>query len=67
MDTHELCVHNGERSFKCDICNGGFTSKKDLNRHISSVHEGKRPLKCELCGSSFKEKGKLKPHILDGF
>ena len=56
MDTHELCVHNGERSFKCDICNGGFTSKKDLNRHISSVHEGKRPLNVKFVYQALKKR-----------
>ena len=28
-------VHEGKKPFKCNICDAGFVSKGDLNRHIA--------------------------------
>ncbi len=34
---HLRTVHLKERRFKCDICQEGFTSNKDLSRHSGTI------------------------------
>ena len=62
-DLHQLLVHGGKTSFKCDICDKVFSLKGNLKKHTDSAHEGKKPFKCNICTSSFSEKGSLNRHI----
>ena len=34
-------VHEGQKPFKCSICNSSYTRKIALKKHIKSVHENK--------------------------
>ena len=47
-------VHEGNKSFQCELC--VFTTQKncDLHKHKSEVHEGEKPHQCtEVRFSSF--------------
>ena len=37
-----LSVHEGKNPYNCSYCNGGFSRKDNLKKHIVSVHEGKK-------------------------
>ena len=63
LDRHISCVHEGEKPFKCDICESNFALKSDLNRHVSNVHEKKKPFECTICKSSFTSFYILKTHV----
>ena len=55
-----------EKNFKCDFCqitSLGFTTEKNLSRHIEEVHEGIRNYKCNLCDKAFYRKWDLNQHI----
>ena len=45
MKTHIASVHNGEKPFKCDICDVTFAQKGHMKNHISSIHEREGSLK----------------------
>ena len=47
----------------CDICNKTFSSKSNLNSHISSVHNNIREYLCKTCDKTFSRHSKLKRHI----
>ena len=49
-------VHEGKKSFECDVCFAVLKSKVGLERHISAVHEEKKPFKCGICDNSFSQK-----------
>jgi len=41
LNTHILTTgHEGNKQFKCGICNASFGEKGSLNKHVSRVHEG---------------------------
>ena len=56
-------VHERIENFKCVLCSKNFSSKRNLNNHISSVHEGLKNHKCETCGKAFSQLHHLKGHI----
>ena len=56
-------VREKKKSFKCKICNAGFSLKAPLKRHVNSVHKGRKPFKCNVCDASFSQKGHLNEHI----
>ena len=51
------------KSFKCSICNSGFTSNQGLSVHFAATHEGENPFKVQVCEANFTEAVKLKSHL----
>ena len=49
LNKHVTSVHEGKKSFKCEVCHYRSSQKDDLKKHIAAVHEGKKPFKCEVC------------------
>ena len=45
------------------MCNFKCTSKRNLNRHVSSVLKEKKPYKCELCEKSFAVIPYMRNHV----
>ena len=51
LDKHIMGVHEGEKPFKCELCEYTSTNKQHLSQHFQAVHEGKIPSHCQCCGS----------------
>ena len=49
LKEYSTSVHEGKKSFKCDICSATFTQKWYLMANSVSSHEGKKPFKCDIC------------------
>ena len=45
MKKHMLSIHEGNKAFKCETCDNGFSKKANMNEHIPSIHEGKKSFK----------------------
>ena len=56
-------LHEGRKSFKCDICDYSSLHKQNLKKHIESVHEKTKPFKCDICDYRCSHKHHLKIHI----
>jgi uncharacterized Zn-finger protein len=55
--------HRGrERLFSCSLCNKGFTSRSNLDKHIRA-HTGERPYSCEVCNKLFAQRSNLNKHL----
>ena len=66
MKKHIASVHDGTRSFKCEICGYCFSEKSHLIRHLSDIHgkvEKRMIFECEFCGSKHYDMKKLKNHV----
>ena len=51
------------KQFLCYICNGKFTSDRNILWHMKSVHKGQKPFLCFICDQRFAMKRRLKEHI----
>ena len=58
-----VCVYEGKKTFKCNICAASFAQKEKLKTHVTSVHEMKKPFKCNICDTSFVCKRNLNQHV----
>lgn len=54
-------IHNGERPFKCCICDKDFAQREALKVHYRS-HTGEKPYVCKICGKGFATKSRQKDH-----
>ena len=54
--------NEGNKIFKCDLCNKCFDEKRNLRRHKNKVH-GEKKHKCETCGKAFSSTTELKRHV----
>ncbi|KAK8741848.1 hypothetical protein OTU49_002423 [Cherax quadricarinatus] len=48
--------------FFCSVCQKGFRSKLDVERHLRT-HTGEKPFKCPYCPHRSATKGNLKAHM----
>ncbi len=44
MNNHIASNHNGEKTFKCKLCDKCYVAKNGLGAHMVSFHEGKNLL-----------------------
>ena len=49
LNVHIATVHEGKKSFGCDVCHYLTTQHGHLNVHIDTVHEGKKSFGCDVC------------------
>ncbi|XP_046455032.1 zinc finger protein 236-like isoform X2 [Daphnia pulex] len=56
-------VHTGERPYKCDQCNRGFSQKNSLVSHQKAIHGREKPYQCTLCPYASSQKGNLRAHV----
>lgn len=61
LKTHVATMHLGAASFKCDVCERQYRTKKSLNQH-KKIHLPDRPNKCSTCGHGFISQNDLKRH-----
>ncbi|XP_053387483.1 zinc finger protein 271-like isoform X2 [Mercenaria mercenaria] len=61
-DTVQQRKQNGERPYKCDICDKAFTNSQNLTTH-QIIHSGERPYKCDICDKAFTESCNLTRHL----
>ena len=65
LNRHIESVHEGKKSFKCNVYDTAFSEKSTLNGHIESVHDRKKPFQCNICDSCFSKN--MNRHILNQF
>ena len=54
-------VHEGSKTFKCDVCLKLFTNKSKLESHYRT-HTGEKPFVCRICDKRFSQKSNLVTH-----
>jgi hypothetical protein len=62
IDEKKKNILEGNRSFKCKICNTSFRATTNLKKHIALVHEGKKLFKHKTSDFSFQSKKDLEVH-----
>jgi KRAB domain-containing zinc finger protein len=59
---HKRGVH-GPKTFVCEQCGTGFSTKGAMERHTDTVHLRKKRCRCETCGKEFPFLNTLNYHI----
>ena len=66
LKTHIKLVHEGNKWFKCNLCEYETVQKSTLDRHKISVHEGIKTgikaFKCNMCEFETAQKSNLNRH-----
>ncbi|XP_067951058.1 zinc finger protein 652-B-like [Watersipora subatra] len=55
--------HNGQRDFKCGVCEFFGYTFTDIRKHIERRHSEWKNTLCEKCGTRFKSNASLQAHI----
>ena len=61
LKTH-FRLHEGIKSYLCDICGKSFTQSSGLRQH-KITHTKEKSFECTTCGKSFGKKSNLERHI----
>ena len=60
---HISVVHEGEKTYECEICDDTFTQKSGLEVHMDRIHEQKTlKIECPICGAQLT-KSDLAVHV----
>ena len=60
---HISVVHEGEKTYECEICDDTFTQKSGLEVHMDRIHEKKTlKIECPICGAQLT-KSDLAVHV----
>ena len=59
---HEDALGHGYKEFICEICNRGFRSPEDPDKHIEEDHYPK-PFKCETCPATYRTENLRAQHM----
>ena len=43
MKDHVSSVHEGKKTFKCEVYNDSCSGKSSLNQHVALVYGGRKP------------------------
>ena len=62
-DLFNICVCQGMKGHKCEVCSREFTLSANLKRHML-IHNSIRPFQCHVCFKSFIQKQTLKTHMI---
>ncbi|XP_060070268.1 uncharacterized protein LOC132550246 [Ylistrum balloti] len=54
--------HNGQRDYKCGVCDFYGYTFTDIRKHIERKHADIKTLVCDKCGSAFKSESILREH-----
>ncbi|KAL3883735.1 hypothetical protein ACJMK2_029970 [Sinanodonta woodiana] len=54
--------HNGQRDYKCGVCDFFGYTFTDIRKHIERKHTDMKSLFCEKCGVAFKSEAQLRDH-----
>ena len=46
---HYKSVHEGKKTFSCNLSDTSFAESHKLIDHVASVHEGNELFKCDTC------------------
>ncbi|XP_062600748.1 uncharacterized protein LOC134262385 isoform X2 [Saccostrea cucullata] len=58
--------HNGQKDYKCGVCEFYGYTFTDIRKHIERKHSDVKSHVCEKCGSIFKTDSLLKEHLKNG-
>lgn len=61
--TSSVCILQGMKGHKCEVCSREFTLSANLKRHML-IHNSVRPFQCHVCFKSFIQKQTLKTHMI---
>lgn len=54
--------HNGQKDYKCGVCDFYGYTFTDIRKHIERRHADIKTLVCDKCGSAFKSEALLREH-----
>ena len=64
LSYHILNTHFNQSVHKCSVCERGFDTKSDLEKHIKTAHvEERESFQCDKCPKSFKSLLGLNLHV----
>jgi hypothetical protein len=52
-----------KKTFTCELCNKGFSTKSNLKQHTRSIHDNTIAFNCNKCDKVFNQKSNFKYHI----
>ncbi|SPP77515.1 transcriptional repressor CTCF [Drosophila guanche] len=55
-------THEGERCYRCNLCEYASVSKRHLDSHML-IHLDEKPFACEMCPQTFRQRQLLRRHM----